>query len=268
VIHCLRSCSSAAGHIAAFALVFASASARAQEPAPRAADEPLAFNPDRPGFADATGTVPKGHLQLEAGVRAAFEEEAIGLQSPSVLVRVGVTDWAELRFSAPDMFVALPKDGDSSLGLGDVVLGVKFAGESGIFSASAIPFISLPTGTQESSSGEIEGGAGINLSLEITEWFAIGANGIAAFVARDDGRHAAFSGAGLSFGFALTEALAAYVEGYATHLDGTGVILPSIGAGATYMLTPTLQLDLSSGIGIIEEQAEGPWVSAGVSVLF
>lgn len=230
---------------------------------------PPDFSPDRPGFADSAGTVPRGYAQLEVGLRASFEDDATLLQTPSILLRVGISELAELRVIAPDVVLNFAQEGENSAGVKDVVLGLKVAGHiDDLFGVSLVPFFTLPTGTIEESTNGIDVGAGLNFELTPTEDLQIGWNVIGAFLGDTDpstSTRTFNTGAGLSLGYQFTNLLGAFVEGYVLYEDD-GVVLPSVAGGVTYLLGDSVQLDLSGGTGL-RDGAEGPYAIAGAAFL-
>lgn len=226
----------------------------------------LTISPDRPGFADSTETVPPGHANIELGVRADFDD-TLAFTAPSILLRVGISDFVEARVSAPDVQLALPSGGDPIAGISDLVLGLKAAGGVGeVFSVSAVPYLSFPTGSPEASSGLVEGGLGLNFQLSPFDDFAIGWNIIGAFVASNtlEKRVLATAG-GLSFGYQFTDAFGAFVEGYVQYED-EGEVRPSAAGGVTYLVTPRFQIDLSGGSGLTSD-SESPYAILGIAAL-
>lgn len=230
---------------------------------------PAVFSPDRPGFADSAGTVPKGRAQLELGLRASFEDDATLLQTPSILLRVGISEIAELRVIAPDVVINLAKEGETSAGVRDLALGLKVAGHiDDLFGVSLVPFFTLPTGTSEESTNAIDVGAGLNFELTPIDDLQIGWNVIGAFLGDTDPQTSTREftvGAGVSLGYQFTEPLGAFIEGYINHVDD-GAVLPSVAGGLTYLLGDSVQLDLSGGTGL-RDGAEGPYVIAGAAFL-
>jgi hypothetical protein len=237
---------------------FGGATARAEDEVP--------FAPDRPRFADSTETVPAGRVQLELGARGSFEDGATIVTGPSILLRAGLSDFLEARVSAPDITLGIPADGETRAGITDMILGLKIAGGSGAFTASVLPFASFPTGSSDASTGGIDAGAGFNFQLNATGAFAIGWNAIIAFAGVEGRpRRILDFGAGLSAGYGFTERFGAFVEGYIQYTDG-GDVSPSAAGGVTYLISKTVQLDLSGGTGLTG-QAEGPYAVTGVALL-
>jgi hypothetical protein len=225
-----------------------------------------AFAPDRPGFADSTETVDPGHAQLEVGVRSSFEDDGAVLTLPSLLLRVGLPCCLEARVTAPDLTLAFPKgDGSNSAGGGDMSLGLKAATSFNILSASAVPFLTIPTGARDLSSGAVDFGLGLNFQLNLLDDLALGWNVIFAAATIEDRGHVFDFGAGISLGYQFTDAFGAFIEAYIQYTDG-GRAFPSGAGGLTYLITPTLQIDLSGGAGFTSD-AEGPYVIAGVAAL-
>lgn len=229
-------------------------------------DEEMA--PDRPGFADSTRTVPPGHVEIEAGVRGSFESEATDIQAPSLLVRVGLVKHLELRVTAPDIVLPIPSGGsDLNAGVNDMVFGIKLAGGVGdSFEVSMIPFFSIPTGTEGQSTRGVDGGLELNFQVAATDNLAIGWNVIAGYENHTDlDEHVFNAGAGVSLGYSFNNAFGAFIESYVQYEKG-GKAQPSVAGGVTYLLSETFQLDLSGGTGLTDD-AEGPYVSAGVATL-
>jgi hypothetical protein len=222
---------------------------------------------DRPGFADAASTVPQGHVQIELGARADFDDAGPQLTAPSILVRVGLSSFVEARVSAPDVLVQFPKGGgDSDAAITDLVVGLKVAGKVGdVFAISLVPFASFPTGTRGGTSTGVGGGAGINFELTPTDALQIGWNVISEFEAEPETSGRIFNfGAGLSAGYQFG-ALGAFVESYIQYTE-TEKVQPSVAGGLTYLLTNHVQLDLSGGTGLSDD-AEPPYVIAGAAFL-
>jgi hypothetical protein len=225
----------------------------------------LSFSPDRPGFADSTETVSAGSVQMELGLRSSFEDDATSLALPSMLLRVGLLDWLEVRATAPDLQVDLLKDdGGTNTGAGDMSFGFKSAFAMGdLFSLSAVPFVTLPTGSRGYSSGAVDAGLGLNFQVAVSD-FSVGWNAILVLTSVDEERVFDF-GAGLSFGYQFVESFGAFVETYLVYLEGERV-QPSVAGGLTYLVTPTFQIDVSGGAGVTRD-AEGPYVLGGIAVL-
>lgn len=225
-------------------------------------EEPIA--PDRPGFGDAPRTVPAGHLQTEMGFQVDFDDDA-QLSFPLFSFRVGLLDWLEVRVGVPDATATF--GGSTTWGAGDATLGFMLARSFGEdLQASLVPAVSLPVGSAGATSGDYDPSLELNLAYALTEHLGLGAAGYVARAPLDDGTHGWALGAGASVGYAFTDSLSAYVEGFFEMQEG-GDPQPSVGAGVAFLVTPRLQLDVSGGVGVTKDGAP-PFVSSGLAVLW
>ena len=105
------------------------------------------IQPDRPDVTNGTRIVPTGVVQLElGGVYIRPAPAAFGAGSPFT-VRVGVTDWLEVRLGADGLIVQNNGDVDAT-GFGNVQLGAKvrlWSEPGGTPVLSILPTINLPT---------------------------------------------------------------------------------------------------------------------------
>jgi hypothetical protein len=108
----------------------------------------------RPQITSSSIVVPCGSLQFENG----FQETGNGGQRsydlPETLIRFGIANKTELRFTAPDYFFNTSTASGLATGLGDLSLGFKqqIGPTRGGFNLSLIPSVSLPTGASAISS--------------------------------------------------------------------------------------------------------------------
>lgn len=205
--------------------------------------EELEFEADRPGFGDAASVVPRGHLALEAGVEAGLAGGDLDLIAPQALLRYGLLPWLEARVAVPDFIANFPAHGVRSTGLGDVAAGAKAAlTVSDDLAFSAVGMLGIPTGSDAYSTGWA-GELGLNADYSLTDAFSLGvalAGGLGEVVAGERTWDAA---AGLSLGYAVGRA-GLYVEAFGETSEAGGR-QPFVGAGATFLPTPLVQLDAS-----------------------
>lgn len=114
---------------------------------------PAPINTERPAFTDSGVVVPKESLQIENGF---VETTTLGRQSfdfPETLLRFGVTDKTELRFTAPDYDQNYYAGTGFGSGWSDLMVGVKQQlGPFHRFDLSLIVSLSFPTGANSVSS--------------------------------------------------------------------------------------------------------------------
>ena len=120
---------------------------------------------DRPDVTDGTGTVARGHVQIEAGytrVTSRLHQTAYSL--PEVLVRVGLSSRAELRLSETYRSGFAEATSVATTGWDDVQLGTKvalFPGRGARPAISAEAFVAVPTGADAISAHRALPGAAV-----------------------------------------------------------------------------------------------------------
>jgi len=99
------------------------------------------------------------------------------VDGPESLLRIGVANRTELRFTAPDYDYDLKGYGGLGSGFGDFAFGVKeqLGPTRGGFVVSAILFLSFPTGARTVSSGGYDPGLQVPWSRTLSaKWTAAG----------------------------------------------------------------------------------------------
>jgi hypothetical protein len=130
---------------------------------------------DRPAITNSSVVVPDGSLQVENGFLETSSQGQSVVDGPESLVRFGVANRTELRFTVPDYFHNLTTNGGS--GFGDFSFGVKeqLGPTLGGFDVSVILFLSFPTGANTFSSGGYDPGVQVPWSHALTaNWTAAG----------------------------------------------------------------------------------------------
>jgi hypothetical protein len=131
---------------------------------------------DRPTVTNSSVVVPAGSLQAENGFLDTETQGQSVVDGPETLVRYGLTDRTELRFTAPDYYYNVTNSGSSGTGFGDLALGVKQQlGPTHGFDVSATVFLSFPSGAAGVSSGGYDPGVQVAWSHGFAEtWTAAG----------------------------------------------------------------------------------------------
>ncbi|MFT6147102.1 MAG: hypothetical protein ACJAV2_004999, partial [Myxococcota bacterium] len=181
----------------------------------------LDFSPDRGAIGDSTTTPGIGHVILEAGVSAVFDD-TVDVGTAGLVGRFGVDDGVELRLRLPDIRFA---DGVSN---GSFGFGAKFAATAAErWGVSMVPELRV-----DPSNGDL----GVNLSANLSfglERFSAWAQSEVLFAGEVE-RLFVGLGASLSFGSA-----AAYVN--------VGKDVPGgemVGGGGTFLLSDSTQVDV------------------------
>ena len=252
----------------------------------RADEEPDVIVTDRPDFTEASSTVGKGRVQLEAGytfTRDRTNGERFSSHSyPEALLRVGVfADWFEFRVGQNfgTEGTTLP-DGTRSRagGADDLYLGVKL----GLTEQTAwhpemalILQMTVPTGSSDFSACELLPGVNLLYGWDVVkDRVSIGGSTQANSV-RGDFELPDFMGLGqavtgkhtylllaqsLTVNYTLSEKLGAYTEWFAFFPHSA--VGPEIGpehymdGGFTYKVTPAFQLDIRAGVGLNRHAAD------------
>lgn len=235
-----------------------------QKPAsPGPEEEPLAT--DRPDFTEASSTVGKGRVQLEAGYTFARNREG-GVTTtthsyPEALLRVGaLADWLELRVgqnfgnSKSDS----PDGAFSAGGTQDLYLGVKLGltQQKGPLPEMALVLQSqVPTGHREVSAAKLLPGANLLYGWDVIEdRLTLGGSSQMNRAIDDTQRGYVEVAQSLTVGYTLTKKVGAYSEWFAflpAGAQGEGVTAQHyFNGGLTYRLTPNIQFDVRAGVGL------------------
>ncbi|MGB0590217.1 MAG: transporter [Myxococcota bacterium] len=253
--------------VTALCLVFVIAPARADESTHTAPEAQVSFAADRPGYGDATTTVPPFRLALEAGSALLTSDDGLALELPQLLLRYGLTGWLELRVQVPGLDLPVSRDGvpagtDGGVGFKLAVAPHARVGLSFV-STFGVPVTALAEGEHELSwSGSLN--AGVTLS----DSFTLNATASAALTqplsAEESSTLWEIGGAiGVSGAF---DSSGLYLEGIAV-ADQDGALRLALGLGLTQMLTSRLQLDLSFDYDL-PEFGSTIRVGVGVATLF
>lgn len=224
---------------------------------------------DRPDFTESTDAVPRGRSQLEAGYTFSYDrEDGVRTRShtaPELLLRVGVIDNLELRFGwdgytwQDDLAPSETRGGrtvnreDSFDGGNDLSLGIKIklfeqAGWRPHF--GVIAAFTVPSGSSEITSGDVDPELVLLWAYDVTDCFAIAGNaGISSLT--EDAHRFTQTTASLSFAYSLTSRIGLYVEyfGFYPVADGEDAA-HSLNGGLTYLITEDFQIDWRVGVGL------------------
>ena len=238
---------------------------------------------DRPDFTEASSTVGRGRVQLEAGYTY-FRDRSGGATQvtqtyPEALLRIGLfADWFELRLGQTYVHSRTTAFGQTTehlSGLSDTYVGVKLwlTEQNCHLPEMAIVFQALlPTAGQLITSDQVLPGFNFLYGWDVVpDWLtAAGSFGVNKLV--DDADHS-FVVVHQSFtlGYTLTERLGAYTEWFA--LYPSSAIAPDVApehyfnGGFTFKVTPDFQLDIRAGVGL-NQHAVDFFTGAGFAVRY
>lgn len=226
---------------------------------------------DRPGFANSTGIVPRGHIQLESGATAARSGNDRSYSFGQLLVRVPVSKRAEARIGVPSFLVSR-SGGTRTTGADNLFLEGKYQFSSSKHATYAILVNEiLPTGSPRVTTSKAE--PGFNLAADYTFSDALGLTlnlgelRVANVASTGATSHSDDLFGAASLNFTLSPKLGAFSELYA--IGGDGPTQKYLDGGFTYLLGSRTQLDASAGVGL-GNHAGGPdyFYGLGISRLF
>ena len=204
----------------------------------------------RPQITSSSIVVPCGSLQFENG----FQETGNGGQQsydlPETLIRFGIANKTELRFTAPDYFFNTSTASGLATGLGDLTVGFKqqLGPTRGGFNLSLIPSVSLPTGASAISSH------GYDPTVQLPWSHSLGKNwtvaGMFSVMWPTQGSQRNVTGqSSVFFDRQLTVPWDAYIE-YSGAFPQRGGPQNLIDFGTAYKPTPHQQLDFHWTFGL------------------
>jgi hypothetical protein len=242
-------------------------------------DEPLVS--DRPDFTEATTTVGRGVVQIEAGYTFTIDRtgnlETVEHSFPELLCRIGIlAEWLELRIGydhgAHDVaFTGTPAHAgtpDSE----QIYMGFKIGltPQEGILPEMVlIPQMSLYFGDDEAIASEVLPGVNWVYGWEINDWLSTAMSTQINRAYEGDGRYFAEFAQSWTFGYELTERLGAFTEWFMfSPVGGIEVEVEHyMDGGFTFHVTDNFQLDIRAGVGL-NEAADNFFTGAGSVVRF
>jgi hypothetical protein len=235
---------------------------------------------DRPDFTEASSTVGKGRIQLEAGYTYIRDRGVAGdfdgHSMPEALLRIGMfADWFELRLGqnlTSSRLVSSTGQRERTAGFEDLYVGAKVAlteQHHCLPEMAVILHATLPTGHRDLTADRVLPGISLLYSWEVNDFISIGGSSIASSAVDEADETYLRMAQSLTIGYQLTEKLGAFTEGFAffTH-DGIGVGPEYyLNGGFTYQFTPNFQYDIRAGFGI-NDRADDFFAGTGFAVRY
>lgn len=247
--------------------------------------EPLVT--DRPDFTEATNTVPRGHVQLELGYTFTYDKEDKNRTTdhtlPEFLLRTGLNDWLELRIGwagwsrTEDLFREKNDAGrtvtmtEIERGWNDLYLGFKTAlcEQDGLRPAlSLIPAITVPSGSTNKTSGDVDPEIKIAWGYDLTEDLALSGNLNFAMPTTETNHRFLQVANSISLARSFNDWLGGYVEYFGFYPNDRGSDCAHyVNGGLTFLVTDNLQFDIRVGKGLNEE-ADDIFAGAGMAIRY
>lgn len=228
------------------------------------AEELRDFCSDRPGLGTPTCIMDRGHLMVETGIADWSHDSNDGLRSDSValgavLLRYGLTDTLEAHVGWDGYSLTRTRDrfeGTSTRddGGGDMTLALRQSlrnPDGSGFSLAAMPYVTLPTGSDAVSAGDWGAGLLVPVSVEIRKGlsFAVTPEIDAAVDSDGDGRHLAY-GSAIGLGISLADNVSMALETSLTRDDDPDGHSTTALAGVALAWQP--RDDLQFDIGLVK----------------
>ena len=251
-------------------------------PTPRELWRPMSA--DRPDITESPITVDAGHVQIELSFvdyrrddrnsdRTKVEAWTFGATN----IKIGLLNNVDIQFVF-DAYVDEETDDEaagtssSAQGFNDTQIRLKinlWGNDGGETAFGLMPFIQLPTGSDELSSDHVEGGLIVPFATELGDGWGLGLMAEVDWVFdEDDGEYDTEFVHTAVLGHDIMGSLGGYVEyiGIVSG-DGDSDYQALIGTGLTYGLSADLVLDVGANFGLTRA-AEDVNVFAGVTVRF
>ena len=234
---------------------------------------------DRPDITESPYTVDAGRFQLELEVASYSEDESSAGHAKHVGIlgvnaKVGLLPSLDLQLGAGiarrDFAGDSPGLDNETSGMTDLAVRLKWnlwGNDRGATALALMPFVTLPTGSDDLTSDAVEGGLIAPFGISLPAEFNMGLMAEADWIKDADG-----SGHHLEWlttatlGRGLMGSLGAFVElaaGFRPQQEGDWV--GTADAGLTYGPTPNVQLDAGVLLGLSED-ADGGTFFLGLSL--
>lgn len=235
---------------------------------------------DRPAKANATCTVPKGKVQLEASLAGWSVTQAGGARSETLsigssAIKLGITDRSDLQVAVTPYARFTVKDAGSRgtiSGIGDVVVRYKqrLSADESKVQVAAIPFLKLPTAARGLGNDKVEGGLALPVSFSLPGPFTMTLGPEADLLADSDGHGRHFAIVNLiNIAGPLAPQLTVAGELWTNfHFDPSGTIKQaSADVALAYAVSNDLQLDAGANVGLTRDTSDVE-IYAGASLRF
>ena len=228
------------------------------------------FTTDRPGVGDTAYLLPQGYVQFEGGITFQHDRTGVPLQRtstvsvPNTLIRIGVFEAMELRLLGGEYVYQKTSSGSQSNhdhGVSAPIVGTKLQltkEDRNIPQTAIFLNLTLPFGSERLHPDDVTPDFKVAVNHAISDIVSWEGNFGAAW---QDGLNDITGFYTTALGVSLTDKLATFAEVFG---NMNGPSTHGFDAGFTYLVLPTVQLDLSGGPSLTNAATDW-FVAAGVS---
>ena len=244
---------------------------------------------DRPGFSTSAFLVPRGHAHLELGHIYSYDQEKRSETQnhlvPGASLRVGLLDDFELRVGWSGMSLTESKfpdesprtgrrfknhqheDGATDMNVGFKMPILKHTDENCLPNLSMIPSLSLPPGTDNKTTGDVDPTFLLAWNYPLTDKFLLYGVGSIASISDSEGRFAQATGS-LAGAYTINSKWSVFVEYFGIYPSTRDTDCQhNINGGPVFLINDNMQLDFAVGMGLNEE-APDFFINWGLSIRF
>ena len=203
-------------------------------------NDDLTISADRPGMATGPDVMPFRKVQMEMGFETSHSNTTSVLL-PTVMLRYGMTQFAELRVEYDGNYLLNPDD-SWDYEVNPLVVGTKtkiYEGEGWMPKISLMANLSIPLNRQDSVA-HVAPSLYLLFQNDITEWFNVGYN---VGLEWSGVTHVPSTFLALCLGFNISDNFGAFVESYNSFTLNEEAEC-NLDFGLTYLVHPKVQLDL------------------------
>lgn len=221
---------------------------------------------DRPTQSFSPHVMPKGGVQLETGFlseRPLNNVDAYNVTYLNALLRVGITEWFELR--ASESYLGSRVNGTGTNGFSPLTLGTKIHindQSNGLPQTGLLASISLPSDDDNFGLDDPVHDIRLMVQEDIGDRLTLDAN-IGTFWSASQDPVGLYT---FMLGYAATDEIWVFLEPYGFFAKDTPTDF-RFNAGLTYLVSDNFQFDASAGNGL-SRRAPDYFLSFGASVLF
>ena len=226
----------------------------------------------RPSKSDYSYTIDSGHFQIETSFYSFDKTKTTDSKTTnksllnSTALRIGLTQSLEAEIIATPIIWRKQQDhlnqtSDNVKGFSDTTLRLKynfFGNDSGNFSIAAIPFIKIPTNSNNLSNDHHEGGISLPMELALENGYSLTYNPQTLILKNSETQNykAVFVNI-IAIGKSLTNELSGFVEYYHSQIaENNNYFQQTLDFGLVYSLSENITIDSAINFGLSNHSAD------------